>query len=74
MSAWISVDDRLPEHLEVVLVWLSYSDEEDERHETYDFADFHAPSYDNQWFSPYGVLPNQAPHVTHWQRLEPPHD
>lgn len=71
-SAWVAVSERLPVHLELVLVWLAYSDDEGERQETIDFADFHAPSQDNQWFSPYAFSAEQHPHVTHWQPITAP--
>lgn len=72
MSEWISVEDRLPENKQVVLVWVHYTDEDGESCQDVDFADFFAPSKGNQWFQPYAFLSESGPFVTHWMPLPAP--
>ena len=76
MSEWIDVQDEsipLPEHLQVVLVWLSFTDYEGEQQAGCDFAIFHAPSSSNQWFQSSSFGEDHDPLITHWMPLpEPP--
>jgi hypothetical protein len=68
---WISVDDRLPENEERVLIWWLRADEDKQFRPVPSSSFGKYYKWNKQW-RPIGCMGNFNDQITHWQPLPPP--